>query len=94
MNDIDYATLSISELDALIQGAQTARSKKVETRRTELLAELAALDGEPLMTRAPKKSGNILFKDSQGNTWSGRGRVPQWVKDYEAAGRNRSEFKV
>jgi len=26
--------------------------------------------------------------------WSGHGRAPQWLKDYEAAGRNREEFRV
>lgn len=32
--------------------------------------------------------------DPQKNTWAGRGLPPRWLKEYEAAGRKRDEFRV
>lgn len=35
------------------------------------------------------------YKDpASGKTWSGRGRVPQWVVNHEAGGRARSELEI
>ncbi|MEL7042518.1 MAG: H-NS histone family protein [Pseudomonadota bacterium] len=44
-----------------------------------------------------QKSGKLApkFRDPvTGKTWSGRGMVPVWLRDYEAAGRGRTEFSV
>lgn len=45
--------------------------------------------------RAPA-TPQVPFYDPANPTrrWSGHGRAPQWLKDYEAAGRNREEFRV
>lgn len=32
---------------------------------------------------------NVQFKDDSGNTWSGRGRMPAWLK-----GKNKEKFRV
>lgn len=34
------------------------------------------------------------FKGPNGETWSGRGLTPKWLKAFEAQGRNKSEFAV
>jgi DNA-binding protein H-NS len=34
------------------------------------------------------------FKGPEGETWSGRGLTPKWLKSLEAQGRNKSEFAV
>lgn len=39
---------------------------------------------------AAKKSGTVQFRNSEtGNTWSGRGRMPNWL-----AGQDREKFRV
>jgi DNA-binding protein H-NS len=57
----------------------------------------------------PAKAGNVAkvrkskaagvpvaakFKGPEGETWSGRGLTPKWLKSLEAQGRNKSEFAV
>lgn len=38
----------------------------------------------------------ILYRDPANptSTWSGRGRAPRWLADYESQGRRREDFKV
>ena len=46
--------------------------------------------------KAPKAKAAavIRFKDEQGNSWVGRGKRPQWLRDALAAGRKIEEFAV
>ena len=34
----------------------------------------------------------VKYRGPNGETWSARGRVPQWLRDLEEQGRNRDEF--
>jgi DNA-binding protein H-NS len=36
----------------------------------------------------------VKYRGPNGETWSARGRVPQWLRDLEEQGRNRDEFLV
>ncbi len=36
----------------------------------------------------------VKYRGPNGETWSGRGRLPKWLHVAEAEGRNREEFKV
>lgn len=36
----------------------------------------------------------VKFKDSQGNTWSGRGKRPTWLKKALEAGKQLQDFKA
>ena len=36
----------------------------------------------------------IKYRDEHGNTWSGRGRQPKWVSNYQEQGRDIEEFLV
>lgn len=99
MTDFDFDSMSLTDLDNILSKAQAARSKKVEARRAELLAELAELDRDTpaspsKVTRTRVKSAERLYQDDKGNSWKGFGPIPQWLKDAEAAGRGRSEFRV
>ena len=29
----------------------------------------------------PSKSASVMYRDDTGNTWSGRGRMPGWLKE-------------
>ena len=44
-----------------------------------------------------RNTGRIIppkYRGPEGQRWSGRGSVPKWIRDHEAAGGNRSEFLV
>jgi DNA-binding protein H-NS len=36
----------------------------------------------------------VKYRGPNGETWSGRGRLPKWLHVAEAEGRNREDFKV
>ena len=40
----------------------------------------------------PRRPAVVRFKDENGNTWVGRGKRPQWLRDALAAGRKLEEF--
>jgi DNA-binding protein H-NS len=43
---------------------------------------------------APKAPAAAKFSDGQGNTWVGRGKRPQWLRDALAAGKQLSDFLI
>ncbi|MFO1326124.1 MAG: H-NS histone family protein [Rubrivivax sp.] len=44
---------------------------------------------------APKSAAAaVMYRDDAGNTWVGRGKRPQWLRDALAAGRTLADFKV
>jgi DNA-binding protein H-NS len=36
----------------------------------------------------------IKFRDSAGNSWTGRGKTPRWLVEAEKAGKNRDAFRI
>ena len=36
----------------------------------------------------------VKYRGPNGETWSGRGRLPKWLQALEAEGRNREEFRT
>jgi DNA-binding protein H-NS len=44
--------------------------------------------GRRKSNKAPSLS-NVQFKDDSGNTWSGRGRMPAWLK-----GKDKEKFRI
>ena len=47
-------------------------------------------------TRAGKKLGKVApkYRDETGNTWTGRGNQPRWLRAAIAAGRKLEDFKI
>ena len=43
---------------------------------------------------APKAPAAAKYADGQGNTWVGRGKRPQWLRDALAAGKQLADFAV
>ena len=43
---------------------------------------------------ATKPPAVAKFSDGQGNTWVGRGKRPQWLRDALAAGKQLSDFAI
>ena len=71
---------------------------KEAQKRARQLAEAYGLTVQDLVggPAAAKSGGSIRFQhpDDSSKTWSGRGRKPGWVKEWEAAGQSVEELRV
>jgi DNA-binding protein H-NS len=58
----------------------------------------AKLPEKPVKTRKSSKLAGkkaaVKYRDSNGNKWSGRGRLPTWLVEAEKTGKKRDEFLV
>lgn len=87
-------------LDAEISRLQsTARSEAI-TQVKELMAQfdLSVLDiGSPGAAKGKRKSSSVAakYRDARtGDTWSGRGLQPKWLKAAIAGGAALEDFKI
>lgn len=46
---------------------------------------------KPVRTTAASK---IRYQHPDGHTWTGRGRIPAWIKQIDSEGRSREDFAV
>lgn len=81
--------------EALIQMDKTAKAEARD--RIREIAEtsgfsLVELFGGPMMTKP--QQATIRYRDAAGNTWGGRGKRPQWVVDFVAAGGDLETLKI
>jgi DNA-binding protein H-NS len=97
VNKFDFSNFSVDEIDAAIAELQKLRADKVEQRRAEIVEELQRLGGELerlVGPEKPKKKYAPLFKDEKGNSWTGRGALPVWLREIEAAGGSREDYRI
>lgn len=103
----DLDRLTVPELAALVEAAQSKRQEKIEGAKTALLAEfkdkaaelglsLTALMSSPKPDpeRKPRRSKGEKVapkyrNPETGDTWTGRGREPGWIK-----GKSRDDFAL
>jgi DNA-binding protein H-NS len=107
---IDMSEMSAAELTQLIDEANALLGQKREEAKTELLQEMRAkataigIDISELVT-SPRtnvrkvrsdvgKSLTAKYKSPNGETWTGRGRMPRWLSEAERSGKSREEFRV
>lgn len=70
------------ELDSVIQ--------QIKALMTEYGIRLQDLSTEPKTKGGKSKQmAQIQFQDEHGNTWSGRGRMPEWLK-----GKDKEKFRI
>ena len=102
--------LSLEELDRVVAAAEGERQAKRDAARRTLLEEVKAkaaalgISLESLLQGAQEDSppskgtrGPVRPKyrhQETGETWSGRGSAPGWLRCLEEAGRSREEFAV
>lgn len=117
---IDWDSLSIEAIDALIVAAEEAKQVRRQNAEAALRAEFASKAAAYGLTLAdlvqvgsargaragatpgPGKRGKqgprgpapIKFRGPNGETWSGRGLTPRWLKALEARGKKRDQFAV
>lgn len=102
----DLNNLSVTELQAVIDNAESALKAKQASQRKEVYAqikELAASVGATVeiheSDKSPaRKSVKVPPKyrnpDNAEKTWTGRGVMPRWMRALTESGRDKSEFLI
>ena len=100
---MDLNTLSLKELKKLRKDVDKTINDFNNRKKREALVELekkAAEMGFSLsdlasVGKVKKVSAPKYANPSDGDqTWTGRGRIPQWMKDHEAAGGSRDDTLI
>lgn len=87
-------------LDKQIEETRQAESKAAIAQVRQLIADwqLSAEDcGFKTAVASSKKGKSAVaakYRGPNGETWSGRGRAPNWLATLEAQGRKRAEFLI
>ncbi|MBK1613456.1 endonuclease [Rubrivivax gelatinosus] len=93
----------LQQIESLKAEAEKLRRKEVDAVVSELRDQIAryGLTAVDLgFVAAPKarsrKRKNVVakFRDEAGNTWVGRGKRPQWLRDALAAGKTLQDLEV
>lgn len=92
----------LQQIEQLKQEAEAVRRSELQAVINEIkdkmaqhgitVADLGGRGG-----RAPGKKSKVApkYRDpASGDTWSGRGRLPRWLADAEAAGKSRDQFLI
>lgn len=85
------------QIAKLKQDAEEVRQQEIEGAISKIksLMNDYGISVQDLETSGRKKGGkassasNVQFKDESGNTWSGRGRMPAWLK-----GKDKEQFRI
>lgn len=93
-----------AELDRKIQETQKAERAAAVDKVRALMAEyglsMEDLNGKAAATPGRKKSSEgtrkaaVKYRDAAGNTWSGRGLQPRWLKEALAGGKSLQDYAV
>jgi DNA-binding protein H-NS len=98
--------LSVPDLLRLQDIAERKREEKLEDAKQQVIEELkeklsqmGVLPNEVSVSFGPARrdTGATLrakYRGPSGETWSGRGFVPNWLRTLEEQGRSREEFLV
>lgn len=87
-----------SEVDSALMAAKK-RDKKAARKAAEAAAAEFGFALAELMGGAPSKSSSVgapryANPDMPGQTWTGKGRQPQWYKNAIAAGKSPSDLEL
>jgi len=91
----------VAQAEELMRQAEAARKAETAAVIAELKAKmaeygitLADLGGSAKAAKSRKAVAAKYRNPANGDSWSGRGRVPKWLVALEGAGRKRGEFAV
>lgn len=96
--NLDELSKISEELSAEIEVRRSEARKsaiekiKEEIKRHSLTAKDLGFDSDKKQKRAPSTTRYVDPKDSN-KTWTGRGRKPAWIQDYEKDGGNLDDLK-
>ena len=72
-----------------------ALMRKLGVTLDDLLpAKSAQIKAGSIKAKAQIRKVAIKFRDSAGNSWTGRGKTPRWLVEAEKSGKNRESFRV
>ena len=95
--------LSVQELRTVRVLAGKKQKEKLEEAKTAVLAEmegrvkalgLQLKDVFPSYKSSTKAPVPVKYRSPAGETWSGRGHTPTWLRTLEEEGHTREEFRV
>jgi DNA-binding protein H-NS len=105
MADIDLNSMSLDDLKKLQKAVNKAVDGYQDKQRREALAAaeaaarelgftLAELTGQPNKKAKAVSSPKYRHPENPEQTWTGRGRQPDWMKDALENGRSKDEFLI
>jgi DNA-binding protein H-NS len=76
-----------------------SRTKRIPEEMKGKASELGLTLNDVFPTRRPRKTlpkalVQVKYRSPDGETWSGRGHAPLWLRTLELQGHNREEYKV
>jgi len=93
-----------ADLERKIQETQRHERQSAIEKVRALMAEFGLsvedLNGKAASTGSRKKSSDgtrkaaVKYRDAAGNTWSGRGLQPRWLREALSQGKSLSDFAV
>jgi DNA-binding protein H-NS len=99
-----FETLTVQELRATRDLAEQKRQAKLEEAKSAVLEEMKGKLSElgltlndvvpTRRTRKSKPSVSVKYRSPDGETWSGRGHAPLWLRQLELQGHSREEYAV
>lgn len=87
------------DIDREIEGRRKEDAKKAQ-QEIKQVAERYGFNLTDLVggqtSKPTRAKGKVRFQhpSDSGKTWSGRGRKPVWIKEWEASGRSLDELRV
>lgn len=103
MNLSKYSTQELNQLKRDIDRELKSRRKEDAKKAQKELKSVAEkygfnlnelVAGQAARTSKGKAPARFRHPDDPGKTWSGRGRKPVWIKEWESAGRSLDELRV
>jgi DNA-binding protein H-NS len=105
LRDIEHLLddLTVAQLRTVRVLAGKKQKEKLEDAKTVVLAEiegrvkalgLRLRDVFPSQKMNTKATLPVKYRSPAGETWSGRGHTPTWLRTLEAEGHTRDEFRV
>jgi DNA-binding protein H-NS len=101
-------TLPTTHLRTIRENADKRRNAKLNDARKQVVAEMkekfeqldltfeeaVELSQTPKRKKRQSSPVKVKYQSPNGEAWSGRGRIPKWLRILEEEGHNREEYKV
>ena len=99
-----FNTLTPQELSRVRDAAEQKRKSRLEDAKAAVLEEMQGKLNELGLTlkdvfpqqkaRKSKPAPPVKYRSPDGETWSGRGHAPLWLRQLELQGHSREEYAV
>ena len=88
---------TLAQIEVLKQQAEAKRREEMAGALAEIRAKMAEYgitvhDLQPLRKTLVKVAPK--YRDAQGNTWTGRGKMPRWMAEALEQGHSKQDFRI